>query len=1791
MNIKNIIKKIILILIISVGFIVINANTCHALIGNRIAGIRELKSDIDSNVTNVGNLFLLIQKKDSLNKTLRVKEKLDDGSYSAIKSMKLSDIIRQEISYDWKSTNDVLTRAQISEINKWLNRNMTLPAKSRKITDYEKAVVLNDIVTTDKMLFVQQNEDTFGADTELYCIQHDAGAINSDYRVHNFVQIKGNKITKYKSLDSDLMTPNLSNEANAILTYILNKPNNYGYGYWSGPRQYAARHYVGDWIDKVGKKADISTEWKWNTANDRMGQTYKTDGEKLIQEAKNAANENKVASIKASNKNINIKTTDSVPVTLTFNGTLSISVKDTEGKTISDSNLIFKQDGKTVVLNKIKYGKIFYIETKNNQLPEDITFKVTNTGIYCANIWFTKTTGCFRHFLLYDQNNKRQTESQRLMIVDHFTEGTSAQVKISVNYKDGSIKIIKVDEDNEDKELSGAKFIVRNVTKKKWLGKSNDGKYSEVASVDKAKEFKFSTNSKGVIEITDVPDGTYEIYEIGAPKGYQLQLQVGANKAQYDSTNKWVYQGEIKVENKKSTSITVKNKLYKGTIRINKKDPLGNALDGATFIIYVGHNKFLGVDKDGDWDYTVDRAHAKRFTTTDGTERITNLKIATYYVWEIDTPDGYELSKQAGYKTQYTYTDSKTGKEKKEKFNYVYISTEHKIELTKDKTSKAVKFVNIQDGSITINKKDANTNKALDGAKFIIHLGRNKFLGKDSDGNWIYNATRSKAFEITTKNGTVTLNKLKLDKRYLIYEIRTPNGYNIEEQDDYKTQYGFTNDDGEKDSEQLKHVHNAEKHVITLSESKKSATVNFTNTRLTSIEGFVWEDAEDGKTHSRDNLYKKNTNDRLLGGIRVHLKDLTTNKDIYQNSDGTKYVTTDQNGHYEFKKIKMNVAENAYVEFEYDNITYIPVKVNQGGDSKKAENSKAQPATITKEELDDNNLTGTSGAHPGRAVTKKKKQELVKYLENDTYKIKNINLGLVNKLNDTHDVEETLEYVKVKIKDYTYTYKYGKGAGTTSNDSRLFAPVVRSQDSATTFRTQLYITDVAANAATPAQDLQVYVVYSIGIKNETNHDEVDRYVEQKQYINSLTNTFDGNRYELCGNVNGENTQYSSDFNLWTLDNTTSSSGEKVAKYSNQGVYKHGIAEGQTIKSYIQFRVKDEMLKTILQKRLTEDMVERVPTWATVDSYQEYLRTDNIWEEGKDKEYNGAQQSDYTITDANNNTYYVHRTRNKQATSSNVFIRLQLKDQRTLTGTVFEDTLTQKSEGSDENNLGDGILSDTETNRANNVYVELLDKDKQTVSNLYQVENGAVKYINGKLPKAATYTDDKGEFKIEGVVPGYYYIRFTYPDGTKETKIANEVVKATEYKSTIIDTKNNGTSDENKSIIRDAMEWKGDLNQVLTNHSSEQYKRKVEWYKYLNKDNKYSTAVDSLKTRKEFEGVAITRDGVIKDASGNDITDTMEKKSVDAYTPIIGISIENDLNDNANATTDGIKHEFTYDEFNFGLIKPAPTSTKVEKKITNVKLVGQVGSTLVSANPTDKKQSYVTALDEIAGGSGYAKLEIDPENIYGSNLETTYEVAVKNDSLKDYIENVEETNNEYGTYYKYGLVTESAVLKKVTINEVIDSLDEKYNAKSLPTTVTQTVTKQDVKRNGKDIKIAPDTKTTKIVDDDLNEKVITEVKITDWEPIESSETSTISYTVTSLLSADNDDTKYGNGVKITSLSLDKLTTLKSSLGEEKLTRLTITPTTGRNRNNIYLILALIGLTVVSIVIVMLKKKIF
>ena len=163
----------------------------------------------------------------------------------------------------------------------------------------------------------------------------------------------------------------------------------------------------------------------------------------------------------------------------------------------------------------------------------------------------------------------------------------------------GSLEIKKVESDNQDLVLSGAEFVIKDISG------------NEVA--------RGTTDKNGIARFENLVAGTYTYEEIKAPDGYELNNE----PVEFKITK----QGEVitkVVENKKI--------IIKGTLEIKKVDADNKdlVLQGAEFVIKdVNGNEVT-----------------KGTTDKNGIARFENLVAGTYTYEEVKAPEGYELNNE-----------------------------------------------------------------------------------------------------------------------------------------------------------------------------------------------------------------------------------------------------------------------------------------------------------------------------------------------------------------------------------------------------------------------------------------------------------------------------------------------------------------------------------------------------------------------------------------------------------------------------------------------------------------------------------------------------------------------------------------------------------------------------------------------------------------------------------------------------------------------------------------------------------------------------------------------------------------------------------------------------------------------------------------------------------------------------------------------------------------------------------------------------------------------------------------
>ena len=1079
---------------------------------------------------------------------------------------------------------------------------------------------------------------------------------------------------------------------------------------------------------------------------------------------------------------------------------------------------------------------------------------------------------------------------------------------------------------------------------------------------------------------------------------------------------------------------------------------------------------------------------------------------------------------------------------------------------------------------LIINKKDSITNNNITSpAEFKIKTSKGKWLTGTSGSYNYENSDVSLATKYRTNaNGVLELKDLLVDT-YEIFEVASPNGYDIQKQNGYDKTNNWINCG-----------------KVDLNVTNSNVTISIKNDLIISISGRVWEEKIPNKGSFEDYDSKYLEVDDPLPGIKVRLKNKRNGKPVITNSKGDDFVLTDANGMYKFDNlIKKIELENYYVEFDYSSknkegeeyIRYIPVAFNKD----KTNGSKALANMPTQ----DREVKGIATTYTGEDRNQIATYGLEKTgtYNAQTLTLGDINLGIKPLLDPEYDLRENIADLKLTIKGYTYTYVYG-GKGKKDNfvGNGENGPSVKWQNSQDmyAYSRQMYPSDIIYDKNSSKKELEALVTYRIDVTNTMSENTKELYQQtDKLILTRIENQYDTKRYELVdSNWKDENGSGTATMN----DNY------------KQTVYSNGVGSNNTATSYITFKVKEEALEKILEN--PDGIIEENPTKITTEAYHTYYRDDYMWENlGKTgKNIDGVKYKEN-----------LHQTRNKVKEEKAPYLVFSIDEQRTISGKVFEDkVITNNGE-----KLGDGIYNEGREKGVEGVKVELLDigGTAPTLSHLYQgIKNGENKKIEEKIVDAIVTTNSEGEYRLEGVVPGRYYLRFIYGNGDYRvtnlkgeevekghlsTKLEGKEINAKEYKSTIIKS----------SIVESALKFVEQITDSMTEEQKQAYEKQLiedtyTWYKKDEfKEQKYSVAVDDLNVRKA-------------------LNESQENLNAEALSPQISVTIENTKNNSATESEgndnkiDGAKDESgktvsnisilnnkkenvknIFEGFYFGIIETPKQNAEIEKIITNVKLTNAQGNILYNGNPENVSTQGAGAVsvsdldNKKNGGSSYVRAEMVEESLYGSSLELTYEVRITNTSDVNYY------NTEY---YVYGQKKDNkeVTLKPIVVKEYLDETlkyEEEKSQKDRIEEVNPNVA-ETIKVEGKDVKAQ---------EFNLNGwSTLYTNKITNRDQ-EHPTTDKVTLVATRILSKEDDDMEIVSRAEIKEIEHtpdpkdneeDKVEQLRTAAkevhtnGMEKAT-FTITPPTGENKNNVtlYAIVGIISLLILSTGIVILKRK--
>ena len=1006
-------------------------------------------------------------------------------------------------------------------------------------------------------------------------------------------------------------------------------------------------------------------------------------------------------------------------------------------------------------------------------------------------------------------------------------------------------------------------------------------------------------------------------------------------------------------------------KVDKGKITVNKKDAdSGAGLEGATMQLTGGPSNYC----------------SKTVKMTSSSYTFENLLPGNYTLTEIGTPNGYKLDLQ---------TDK----------------TKNVTVIANNTSSTSVS--NRQYGNLKVQKVDYDTKKPLKvaGFKFKIYTTKGyitKYV-KGSPSTVQFGSENNAQVFITDSNGQFELDNIPIN----------PNTYYVKE---------IEVADSMKNYYKVKSTVDA--YVVNNNATFGTTSKDLSNKQIwVDVQGYVWEDiANSNKQTKRNDVFDKD-NDKLADGVIVRLK----------HKDGTVIDTkvTGKDGAYKFIKVKITELGNYYVEFEYNGLKYqcVNKNLNLANGSKALETEKdrtkfnASYSSITGGNEKGNSTTGYSKSENGTTtnnLTYKNGTYSSSLVDNTTYAtssangyvksqngstgvvikadtntagytlkwspgvytISNVNLGMYLRDQPDMAIATDLNNIELDLNGYTHSYKYNKRIAATGID--IFSEMQKWKENADTenyprtytrsiYNNYAYASGVNGDGKLEENNkLQVYLIYKIVIKNESSSlylapNEIAHYYDSTlNYVSSYYTDGNGKQVDISWDAKDNKGDYK--------------------QIRTSGLKDLRINPGQSVTVYIRMQKN-----TVASWAYKNSLEEYAKTVSEITSYSSYTKSGNNYAHYAGIDKDSAPDN---IKPGDIKTY-------EDDTDSAPIVEITFDQPRTITGNVFED-YTSTTTNANAERKGTGQYDSSKDGTVQNVTVELINMATNDVAYIYP---NAGKNLDVTAEKAKKITEKDGKYQFVGIIPGKYYIKYTYGDGSViyRPAVDGEYAKVTtqDYKSTIV----------TNNIIKGAF----GNNQFITNGNTVWYQKEIKGY---------SSAVDDYTTRKNIDNKLSTITYSVKNGYETKQGDYAQLQKMIARTPDMDIAIENTNNEETQENQDRTR---VYDNIDFGIVERPRKNIELTKEIKYVRLKLANGQTLIEGDPRNNNEIRYLTYPE----GGLLKIELDSEMIEGATIEIQYAIKLTNNSELDY---------DTQAYYKYGDKT-GATPVKIKINQVVDYLDE------------------------------------------------------------------------------------------------------------------------------------------------------
>lgn len=751
------------------------------------------------------------------------------------------------------------------------------------------------------------------------------------------------------------------------------------------------------------------------------------------------------------------------------------------------------------------------------------------------------------------------------------------------------------------------------------------------------------------------------------------------------------------------------------------------------------------------------------------------------------------------------------------------------------------------------------------------------------------------------------------------------------------------------------------------------------------LSGYVWLDTETGKTTLRDDQYKQEDDNDGEGfnGITVYLRDKNGNEIKRTTTSELGLYSEINGGEYQFVDVDLDAIQKGeyYVEFEYCGLRYqsVAAKLTQNNGSKAIDTATRNVLDSKFTSVDGNgtqslNINGVTVNYNNTvnysssikdcsgcnvyARTNEAGFNIYNSFTPGAEEIRYVNLGLFKKAQTDYSLMQDLYNVRVSVNGFSHIYRYGSvrytNNGNDVNADSSWNVGVKFQKNNGTYKRAIYTADAEYEAPNHKDnELKVYVTYKIAVNNESTYlGRINSIVDyaDKNFDMIAAGTAIDDKDNITGNLQyGNKQEYNDKYSKYVIDINTE------------------LTPGQAKFVYVQFQLNREAVLKIVNNQEVLNNVAEINSYTTFKDNNTQTPVAVV-----DKDSVPAN-----ITVGKIDTY-------EDDTDAATSLKLELKNARSIVGTVFVDNATVNK---DNERLGNGVYDNGEATVAGvKVRLDEIGKDDSS-------------YDGERISKEVT-TDENGNFKIEGYIPGNYNLTYTW---------GNKTYKVQYYKGTIYDE----SRDQNDK----------------------------EWYK-KDVNTRKTDALDNIDTRKTIDAEMrkITRnnteDEINKAYEGT--SDVIKTTSMDSKTPAMSFSVEYET-----TITDGNddKVEFIVKNVDFGIVERAKQLMDISKRVSAFKITLANGQVLMDAEVTEDGKlkgshsnlSYMGPTNTNGiNANGILRAELDSELIEGATVEVTYAIKVTNVSEKDY---------DSPNYYLYGN-KKGAQLIKNSVTGVIDYLDGK-----------------------------------------------------------------------------------------------------------------------------------------------------